>query len=313
MTEMQHNNERNMEAINVVKQQLIDIKKHVSTRSYSDVIQTQQISKPVSSKQHVVLIRPTDKTKSSSDTENLIKTSVKPLELKIGVKRVKNIRDGGILVECRSEEECEKLAKEIESKTRGVTAHKPKKTQPKIVIKGVNSEIQESQLIDEIICNNPQISQFLDDMSPEEIETHISLKFKFRKKSKSRDDMYCIQVSPQLRTIINQSHKKLFIGWNSCHFEDYLSIIRCYNCNGFGHISSNCKQSFASCGHCGGKHKTEECKTEKSDSFCTNCDKYNKSKNNKQILDCKHSSFSLKCQSFVKVQEIAKSIINYEY
>jgi hypothetical protein len=310
-TQVSQQNDRHYNAVVNIEKQLQEMNQNLFNRSYSEALKSTPVLKMANKSQHVVIVRPDDKNIASTETEKLLKKTINPQQLKIGVKRVKNIRDGGVLIECRTEEECEKLSQEISSKTRGLTTDRPKKREPKLVIKGVSSEIKDTQLIDEIITNNSVIHRFLDGMTQKEIESHISLKFKFRKKSKTRDDMYCIQISPQLKTIINGC-QTLFIGWNSCHFEDYLPITRCFNCNGFGHISNNCNQSYASCGHCGGKHKTHECNTDRSSSFCTNCDKFNKSKS-QQILDCKHSAFSSMCQSFLKVQEIVKSKINYEY
>ena len=48
-----------------------------------------------------------------------------------------------------------------------------------------------------------------------------------------------------------------------------LTIIRCFNCQKFGHISSNCK-SNQTCGHCSGNHSYNQCsKTEPPK--CANC------------------------------------------
>jgi hypothetical protein len=104
----------------------------------------------------VVIIKPKNDTSKSSETEKLIKTCVSPQKLKIGIRKLKPISKGGVVIECRDDNECEKLIQEL-STNKQVSASKPTKTNPKIVIKGVNNTISETEIIDKIIENNKPI------------------------------------------------------------------------------------------------------------------------------------------------------------
>ena len=44
----------------------------------------------------------------------------------------------------------------------------------------------------------------------------------------------------------------------------------CYKCQGFGHLSMNCRNE-TKCGKCNDNHQTKDCKAEKSNYSCTRC------------------------------------------
>ncbi len=313
ITEIEQKNARHYDLLVNISQHIFELKEQSSIKTYSEVVRSDSSPKS-ENRQHVVIIRPNKEKgiKTSTETEKALKSAVDPHKLQLGIKRIKNISEGGLVVECRSDKECQKLIEELSKKTEDVIAGKPQKKKPRLVIKGVNNELNETELIEKIISNMESVNKFLSGMDSDSISGHISFKFKFRRKSRNNDDMYCIEVSPEFRKVLMKNHKNLFIDWKSCPFEDYIPIIRCYNCNGFGHIKANCTQNHISCGHCGQKHSTENCSTDRSAAFCTNCDKHNKIKNQRQKYDTNHSSFSHKCKSFASLQEVLKSKINYE-
>jgi hypothetical protein len=180
---------------------------------------------------------------------------------------------------------------------------------PKIIIKNVNPSIDENNLIQLIREFNHEIDDYLKNTKPEDIENEIKIMFKFRRKNPKNGDSYCLELSPSMRKIIMKT-KRLFIDWNSHPIEDSLPIIRCYQCHGFGHKSSECKLTQEICGHCMGEHKSSDCKTDRSQSHCINCDKY---KSNSKIKNnTNHSSYSHSCPSFTRIRNIVISRIDYE-
>jgi hypothetical protein len=296
------NNERHNVLLNDLTQQLMN-KNNVINDTYAKVTTKEMVKHGNGSNyqpQHVVIVKPVDKNGTSSDTEKIVKSTIKPCDLNIGVKRVNEIANGGIVVECRNEEECDKLINEIGIKTKRIIASKPIKKKPRLVVKGVRNDIDENDLIELLINNNLCVKEFLEG---KEAEDHISLKFKFRRKSRDGDNMFCLEVSPEMRQIIFKN-QKLFIEWNSCSYEDFLPIIRCFKCNAFGHMQNKCTQSDNSCGHCGQNHKTIECKVkDRNQYFCLNCDKFNRKKNQKQKYDTNHSSLSPECKRFAEIKQ----------
>uniref|UniRef100_A0A1Y1L202 CCHC-type domain-containing protein n=1 Tax=Photinus pyralis TaxID=7054 RepID=A0A1Y1L202_PHOPY len=81
--------------------------------------------------------------------------------------------------------------------------------------------------------------------------------------------------------------KEICLGWSSHLVEDHLSILTCYKCWGFGHMSKHCREKEEMCGRCGKKgHRRQDCEAN-----TPMCDKYNISKN-KTILNTDHEVFS---------------------
>ena len=133
----------------------------------------------------------------------------------------------------------------------------------------------------------------------------------FRSRNPKQNDMYCLEVSSGLRKIIMKT-KRIFIDWNSCRIEDSLPIIRCYKCHGFGHKSNDCKQTDEKCGHCSQSHESKSCQASSDQLLCPNCLTYNSNPNQKIKYKTNHSAYHKSCQSFIRIQELVKSRIDYD-
>jgi hypothetical protein len=155
-SEMSAQRDRHLDALEIITNDLKSIKYELSSKTtYSSILKKDLPQEEISG-HHVVIIKPKNDTSKSSETEKLIKTCVSPQKLKIGIRKLKPISKGGVVIECRDDNECEKLIQEL-STNKQVSASKPTKTNPKIVIKGVNNTISETEIIDKIIENNKPI------------------------------------------------------------------------------------------------------------------------------------------------------------
>jgi hypothetical protein len=237
--ENQNKNSRHYSLLDTISKQLLEFKGQLLPKSYANAVASDPYSTEEKPYQHIVIIKPKDTKITSTETEKWLKTAVDPQKLKIGIKRKKQISNGGVIIECRNDSECDKLVAEIGTKVSEVTVGKPLKRNPKLVLKDVNIQINETELIEKIIKNNEDIKNYLIGKSDTEIASELNLKFKFRNKNNNKYNMYCLEVSPELRKIVMKT-KRIFIDWNSCRVEDSLPIIRCFKCNGFGHKSDVC-------------------------------------------------------------------------
>jgi hypothetical protein len=309
-SEFKEQSERHIDVIYNVNKRLENIENKFINKSYSEVV-SNHLENQNKNERYVVVIRLSDTTKTSIDTENEIKNIIKPNVLKINIKSKRQISRRGVLIECQTNDECDRISETIKSKSKQLYIEKEKKSKPRIVIKNVDQNIKETNLIQLIRNFNYEIDEYLVNLTPEEIENEIKIKFKFRRHDPRGGDKYCLELSPNMRKIIMKT-KRLFIDWKSYPIEDSIPIIRCYKCHGFGHKSTECKQMQNICGHCMGAHESKDCQTDRSRSKCINCDKYNKKSNSRANQNINHSSYSNSCPSLTRIRNIITSRIQYE-
>jgi hypothetical protein len=205
-----------------------------------------------------------------------------------------------------------KLMAKVNANSPDINAEKPNKRAPKIVTYGVSDDIDINELPDKIINNNDSIADYFRNSPTEDIGDELKVKFKFRRRNRTNENTWVLEISPKLKREVVNKLNKLNIGWKACEFADYIHITRCYRCNGYGHIAKTCKQQSDSCGLCGQSHKTSDCNQSVNKLFCSNCDKTNKSrKTNKLATD--HSCFSQECETLKRIKNIILSKTDYGY
>jgi hypothetical protein len=311
LTNIESQNCKQLDAIIDIKCELNNIKSIVSNKSYSSALKFGSNSAKFTSivenqSENVVIIRPKKDNIKPSESESIIKNVINKSDM--SVDRIKYLSKGGLAINCRNIEDKECLIKIVNSKIKDFEANAPILKAPQIAIYGVEEDIDIDNIVDNIVSKNQSISDFIDSTGTT-TEDNIKVKFKFRRNQNKRSNTWVIEVSPKMRQIIN-SLRTLNIGWRSYRYADYVQITRCFNCNGFGHISANCVKNEKSCGICGHNHDTKDCNASNESKFCVNCDKINK-RNNNQKVRTDHTVFSPNCEALKRVQNIAKSRINY--
>ena len=132
-------------------------------------------------------------------------------------------------------------------------------------------------------------------------------------KMKNRDGIYkaTIRVSNRIRSAISRNGDRLYVGSRSCKVYDSFYVRRCFNCQKFGHHSTDCTGTTV-CGFCMGNHETRKCTTNKEDinlAGCTNCK--NSKRQNLQPSDLNHPAYSLDCPSYKAEQSKLKQSIPF--
>ena len=118
-----------------------------------------------------------------------------------------------------------------------------------------------------------------------------------------------IRVSNIIRQVISKSGDRLFVGaLRSCKVYDNFYVKRCFNCQKFGHLSTDCTHS-AVCGHCAGAHQTRDCvhKNDSTKVSCSNC----KSKQGSKPVQCNHPAYSMGCPVYRGEQTKLKQSIPF--
>jgi hypothetical protein len=183
---------------------------------YSEVVQTEARME----KRYRLTV--TTKTNHSGDTiKDIIKTSVNPTSIKVGICAIKSLRDGRVIMETKSKEDIELLCTNINDKCiQLLDASIQKPRNPRLVIYNIPEEANMENTEQIITTRNPEIRLNDGEVAP---------KFTYRGNRNAMNMV--IEVGPQTRHIILST--KLKLGWHICNARDYIVVTRCYKCSRF--------------------------------------------------------------------------------
>lgn len=98
---------------------------------------------------------------------------------------------------------------------------------------------------------------------------------------------------------------RVFIGWGSYRARDFVSVLRCFKCLGYGHSARNCSKAEAVCGHCCMEgHIVSACPSRQLGPVCGNCKLRGR--------DSGHHVRSLSCPEYSRVMSVYLNSICYE-
>ncbi|XP_023240772.1 uncharacterized protein LOC111639206 [Centruroides sculpturatus] len=215
----------------------------------------------------VILVKSKDGSADAESIKNKIRGELDPKALKIGITRVRKIRNKTVLIEIERKRDAEQTIINELNKIENITARTPKKSLPKVAIYGIPSNLSKEVIINTIFDQNDNISAHYDN-NKENYVKEITAKFKWGKNPNTHH--WVFEVTPGLKRILIMQ-KKLNIDWVRCSVEEHFSIIQCYRCCRYGHFARECKSERAFCNHCGGDHRYSECKNKGTSPSCINC------------------------------------------
>ena len=185
---------------------------------------------------------------------------------------------------------------------------KVNKIMPRLKIHNLNVSDCESkeQLLEMILTKNSAIRDGINGASTEKIS--VTYLDKTRKYA-------VLKVIPKLREIIMKT-SKIFVGLESLYVSDYYHVVRCFQCQEFGHIcdSEKCKRKETTpvCLYCAGNHRSSECnkKNSKENHRCSNCT--NSSTFNIRSKAKSHTASSKDCPIYQREFERMKQATDYD-
>lgn len=266
-------------SLSEIKQKLHETltKKTQESASFADMVKgTKSLIRPQATSS--VAIYPSDNTKTSEETKNLVQKIVCPEEMKLKVRGLRKIRNGGVIISTETKDDIQKLKQTVERSTTGLTVDEPQKRKPRILIIGVPTDMAEKEVFKCIYEQN--IVDILPTLTKETFLTAVKLSHKSGKRDADSCN-YIVEVPASVRkALVNQN--RIYINWTSCPVRDFTLVTRCFKCQQYGHASKTCKSATSSCGHCGAEgHATQECSSKEEPPKCATCKRYKKPHNHK--------------------------------
>jgi len=247
---------------------------------------------------HLIAVQKTD-SGVKVDTQKLEKILINN---KISVHKTFELQkssDTGLVVNSKEEADflIEKLGNELPEHKTSIVSNRI----PTITIVGLERQFSSDELTSMIVNQNPGIAAIRQNASPEDNILDIVKVQPLRNNSTVFKAI--VRVSNLIRSVISKQGDRLFMGCKTCKIYDFVFTLRCYNCQQFGHHSSNCENASA-CAHCAGDHETRSCKNKSATSVgkCKNCSSARKA-------DTAHEASSYECPIFrEKRSSIMKTI-----
>ena len=178
---------------------------------------------------------------------------------------------------------------------------------PMVNVVGFDEEPDEDEFLEGLTSLNKSIREAVNQDKSTGVTN--SIKFLVSKRLKQNEQCFRVnlRVSNNVRMAIEKQGNRIYTYQGSKKIYDPLYIKRCFKCQSFGHISSNCQATQPVCGTCAGQHETKACEDyhkaldppTTATLCCSNC--------RKAGLTTEHSAFSQECPCYQKEQ---KKLIN---
>lgn len=234
-----------------------------------------------------ILIKPIEK-QESKQTMDEVKEKVDPSNLQIGVQSVKNIKDGGIIINCADSQSKEKIKSNIEDLKTKYSIEEPKMKKPMIIVVDAEEEY--------VNMDNKEIEECLKKQNEILKTCEMKVVRKYLRKIKRNSGNLIIELDGNAyQQVIKMG--TVNCAWRTCKAYEHVNILQCYNCGRYGHKAGKCQQKEATCFRCSkSDHHTRECAEEKL--TCMNC--YYAKETLKINVDYEHAAYDKKCPCYMK-------------
>lgn len=283
----------NMSVINCMEQAKNAINKSMSANPVVAPVSTKlSFANIVKESFPVVVLKPKDPSKSNESTKAELRKAINPNGIQI--KNVRNTKNGGIAIECKTSDALEKLQTDATSLLGAdfnITV--PQKRVPKVKVLGI-SEITDD-VVENLLTQNDHIfntNSKVKIVHTFEIKNRQTFGFKMEMDGESFERL--------MRT------PKLRIGWDICGVYEELDINRCFNCSEFHHLQKDCKKKTA-CPRCSGPHPIRECTS--TELSCPNCKRASSELHMK--IDTNHEAWDSICPVYQRKVDLARKRVDY--
>lgn len=247
-------------------------------------------------KEGVVVVKPT-KACESKDTKLKIRENVSMSDLGVGITDMRDARQGAVVIKCKDMADANKLKLNLQQQLgQNYLTTIPQKKNPRIKIVGIEKEYTEDELRRVLKLQNKDI-----------LEEGSLIKLVVTKKMVKTFLAIIECDAKSFQNILTKAEGRLFVDYRACRCYEYVSIIKCYNCNQYNHTSKECPNS-KTCGKCASiHHESKDCSSRTYS--CINCklsnDKF------KLHLNTDHSAYNIECPTYIRHLNSERAKIQY--
>ena len=237
----------------------------------------------------MLIVKSTNSEKTAVENKKAIIS-----KMKTPVEAVRETKEGHLAVTLNSKKTLEEAKKELDSNsTDEISVNEKGKMKPKIRI--VNVTKDDDDVINSIKRRNKWIADLIED----DDDLVIKKEEEARNKKKKH---YIIKCTPKIRKAIYEHGDMVYTMYEHCNIYDAYQPYQCFKCQEYGHSAAKC-QNKQVCPKCGGKHRYNDCESEKTK--CVNCVKRGLENTDHRTFDGK------KCTIYN--EEVARIIDNTDH
>lgn len=210
-------------------------------------------------------------TMEGKDSEEVRREIMKenPKELGVNVERLIKTRKG-LVVEMTTKNEVERMMNSESLRRKGYVVREGVKKRPTVMIYDLEKGPEE-EILKEMYMRN-----FSESMTEQEFLRAVKVRRKIgqkkggREKEKVERETWIMEVSGRIYEGCMRQ-ERVYMKWEAVRVKEYVDIVRCFKCQGFGHIGKVCRERKQVCERCGEDHKTEACGVSDTEVKCPNC------------------------------------------
>ncbi|XP_023222818.1 mediator of RNA polymerase II transcription subunit 23-like [Centruroides sculpturatus] len=179
---------------------------------------------------------------------------------------------------------------------------------PQVILTNVPISVDEADIIPTIFTQN----EIFQSMTKDEFtySTRISTVL-FRNNARENCWHIVLSTTPRIRNILVRT-KHIAIEWAKIYVNDYISLVRCFQCCGYNHLSTNCPNRQR-CSHCGKVHRFSDCRRLENPPNCINCRTVNKELLEYDRYDTTNNAFNPQCPITIKMKAQTIRQTNYGF
>ncbi|GBO34538.1 hypothetical protein AVEN_45383-1 [Araneus ventricosus] len=245
---------------------------------------------------HALVVTPSGEDIASSEQlQALLASSIHLKSIGVEVLGCSPAANKGVLVRVRTPGMVSVLEQAINTHDhlRAVcVARRPLRRSPRIMIYDVPvsdmvRETEEADFLQKLRFSNS-------------IPDSLDIRVLFRKPGRGPFQHWVLSVAPELfRTL--KGTNRLFFGFGTFKFREYLEPTQCFKCLRFGHLRATCSALKDRCTKCSGDHSFRVCMA--ASATCSRCLEYNRRRGTGPKVRTDHSAISVRCPVYLRERD----------